>query len=67
MAPFLASDSNASSPKFQFERGSISVYLQMDDDLTARISMADARFSFQDHTKVSKPNWMSPESMAYFS
>ena len=24
--------------------------------------MADARFSFQDHTKVSKPNWMSPES-----
>lgn len=34
----------------------------MDDDLTARISMADAKFSFQDHTKVSKPNWMSPES-----
>eukprot|EP00794_Sanderia_malayensis_P007501 gene7501-8332_t len=40
-----------------------SYHIMMDDDLTARISMADVRFSFQDHTKVYKPNWMSPEMM----
>lgn len=38
-----------------------SFHVLMDDDLTARINMADTRFSFQDHTKVYKPNWLSPE------
>ncbi|XP_065059348.1 integrin-linked protein kinase-like isoform X2 [Rhopilema esculentum] len=38
-----------------------SYHVMMDDDLTARICMADARFSFQDSTKIQKPNWMAPE------
>ena len=40
---------------------------QVDEDLTARISMADVRYSFQDSTKVQAPNWMSPESTILFS
>lgn len=39
---------------------------QIDEDLTARISMQDVRYSFQDHTKVFRPNWMSPESEYHF-
>jgi len=35
---------------------------QVDEDLTARVSMQDVRYSFQDITKVQSPNWMSPES-----
>lgn len=34
---------------------------QIDDDLTARISMADAKFSFQERGKIYSPQWFSPE------
>ncbi|XP_057313315.1 integrin-linked protein kinase-like [Hydractinia symbiolongicarpus] len=38
-----------------------SFHVVIDEDLTARISMQDVRYSFQDHTKIFRPNWMSPE------
>lgn len=37
------------------------IQLQIDDDLTARISMADAKFSFQEKGKLYAPQWFSPE------
>jgi len=40
-----------------------SYHIVIDEDLTARISMQDVRYSFQDHTKVFRPNWMSPETL----
>lgn len=35
--------------------------LQIDEDLTARINMADAKFSFQEKGRIYSPAWMSPE------
>ena len=35
-----------------------------DDELSARISMADARFSFQEKGKNYHPQWMAPEALA---
>ncbi|XP_063910854.1 integrin-linked protein kinase [Zophobas morio] len=35
----------------------------IDDDLTARINMADAKFSFQEKGRVYHPAWMSPEAL----
>ena len=37
------------------------VLLKIDDDLTAKINMADAKFSFQERNRVYQPAWMSPE------
>jgi integrin-linked kinase len=34
---------------------------QIDEDLTARINMADAKFSFQEKGRIYYPAWMSPE------
>lgn len=34
---------------------------QIDEDLTARVNMADAKFSFQEKGRVYYPAWMSPE------
>jgi hypothetical protein len=39
-----------------------SIFLSLiDEDLTARINMADAKFSFQEKGRVYYPAWMSPE------
>lgn len=38
-----------------------STHIMIDDDLTARISMADYRFSFMNLSKIESPNWMAPE------
>ena len=38
-------------------------HVMIDDDMTARISMQDVRFSFQDDTKVYRTNWMSPQDL----
>lgn len=35
--------------------------MQIDEDLTARINMADAKFSFQEKARIYYPGWMSPE------
>lgn len=34
---------------------------QIDEDMTARISMADAKFSFQCPGRMYSPAWMAPE------
>lgn len=39
---------------------------QIDDDMTARISMADVKFSFQCPGRMYSPAWMAPEG-TYFS
>ena len=38
---------------------------KIDEDLTARINMADAKFSFQEKGRVYYPAWMSPEGNKY--
>lgn len=38
-------------------------HVMMDEDLTARINMADAKFSFQEKGRVYYPGWMSPEAL----
>lgn len=39
----------------------IVAFRQIDDDLTAKICMADAKFSFQEKGKVYSPQWFAPE------
>ncbi|GLH04266.1 hypothetical protein R5R35_002258 [Gryllus longicercus] len=38
-------------------------HVMMDEDLTARINMADAKFSFQEKGRIYYPAWMSPEAL----
>ncbi|UYV82927.1 hypothetical protein LAZ67_22001411 [Cordylochernes scorpioides] len=40
-----------------------SKHILIDDDLTARINMADAKFSFQEKGKMYDPAWMAPEAL----
>ncbi|CAH0729509.1 unnamed protein product, partial [Brenthis ino] len=40
-----------------------SKHVMIDEDLTARINMADAKFSFQERGRVYAPAWMSPEAL----
>jgi len=38
-------------------------HILIDDDLTARVNMADAKFSFQDRNKMYQPAWIAPEAL----
>ncbi|XP_034255089.1 integrin-linked protein kinase [Thrips palmi] len=38
-------------------------HVMIDEDLTARINMADAKFSFQEKGRIYQPAWMSPEAL----
>ncbi|XP_038206267.1 integrin-linked protein kinase homolog pat-4-like [Zerene cesonia] len=40
-----------------------SKHVMIDEDLTARINMADSKFSFQERGRVYAPGWMSPEAL----
>ncbi|KAF8767820.1 Integrin-linked protein kinase like protein [Argiope bruennichi] len=40
-----------------------SKHVMIDDDLTARVNMADAKFSFQEKGKMYSPAWISPEAL----
>ncbi|XP_028174162.1 integrin-linked protein kinase homolog pat-4 [Ostrinia furnacalis] len=40
-----------------------SKHVMIDEDLTARINMADAKFSFQERGRVHSPAWMAPEAL----
>uniref|UniRef100_A0A674NW18 Scaffold protein ILK n=1 Tax=Takifugu rubripes TaxID=31033 RepID=A0A674NW18_TAKRU len=40
-----------------------SKHIMIDEDLTARISMADAKFSFQCPGRMYSPAWMAPEGL----
>ncbi|CAH0390689.1 unnamed protein product [Bemisia tabaci] len=46
-------------PQYQLN----SRHVMIDEDLTARINMADAKFSFQERSRVYYPAWMSPEAL----
>lgn len=46
-------------PQYQLN----SRHVMIDEDLTARINMADAKFSFQEKGRVYYPAWMSPETL----
>jgi integrin-linked kinase len=48
---------------FLFEFKSKIFFSQIDEDLTARINMANTKYSFQDRNKVYNPSWMSPEAL----
>ncbi|XP_075161088.1 integrin linked kinase [Haematobia irritans] len=38
-------------------------HVMIDEDLTARINMGDAKFSFQERGRIYQPAWMSPEAL----
>lgn len=40
-----------------------SFHVLVGEDMTARINMADAKFSFQERNKVYQPAWMAPEAL----
>lgn len=40
-----------------------SKHVMVDEDLVAKINMADYKFSFSDNHKIYDPAWMSPESL----
>lgn len=40
-----------------------SKHVMIDDDLTAKINMADSKFSFQEKGKFYSPQWMAPEAL----
>lgn len=40
-----------------------SKHVMIDEDLTARVSMADAKFSFQDKGHCYSPQWFAPEAL----
>ena len=40
-----------------------SFHVLISEDMTARINMADAKFSFQERNKVYQPAWMAPEAL----
>jgi len=40
-----------------------SYHVMIDEDLTARINMADCKFSFQEKGRLYYPEWMSPEAL----
>lgn len=38
-------------------------HIMIDEDLTARVNMADAKFSFQEKGRIYYPAWMSPDAL----
>ncbi|XP_037934001.1 integrin-linked protein kinase homolog pat-4 [Teleopsis dalmanni] len=38
-------------------------HVMIDEDLTARVNMGDAKFSFQEKGRIYQPAWMSPETL----
>jgi len=40
-----------------------SKHVMIDEDLTAKINMADYKFSFSDKNKIHSPSWMAPEML----
>lgn len=41
-----------------------SKHIMIDEDLTARVNMADSKFSFQEVGRIYEPAWMSPEALS---
>jgi len=50
-------------PRYHLNSKHVMIDVVSDDELTAKINMADARFSFQEKGKNYHPQWMAPESL----
>ncbi|KAG7296300.1 hypothetical protein JYU34_021430 [Plutella xylostella] len=59
MAYLHSLDRDKILPSYQLN----SRHVMIDEDLTARINMADAKFSFSSAGRVYQPAWMSPEAL----
>ncbi|KAL5011274.1 hypothetical protein ScPMuIL_009825 [Solemya velum] len=51
---------NIDDPKYYSPDGTVN---GIDEDLTARINMADYKFTFQEKAKLYSPAWMAPEAL----
>jgi integrin-linked kinase len=51
-------------PRFHLNSKHVMIDCVSDDELCARINMADCRFSFQERGKMYQPQWMAPESLS---
>ena len=50
-------------PNFHLNSKHVMIDCVADDELTARINMADAQFTFQERGKNYHPQWMAPEAL----
>lgn len=50
-------------PRYHLNSKHIMIDVLSDDELTARVNMADATFSFQGRGKAYHPAWMAPEAL----
>ena len=50
-------------PRFHLNSKHVMIDAVSDDELVARVNMADARFSFQERGKMYQPQWMAPEAL----
>ncbi len=51
-------------PRFHLNSKHVMIDAVSDDEVVARVNMADARFSFQERGKAYQPQWMAPEALA---
>lgn len=51
-------------PRFYLSSKHVMIDCVADDELSARINMADAKFSFAEKGKAYHPQWMAPEALA---
>ena len=50
-------------PRFHLNSRHVMIDAMGDEELVARINMADARFSFQEKGKQYHPEWVAPEAL----
>ena len=56
-----------SAPMYLQIHDFVCMLFQIDEDLTAKINMADYKFSFHEKGKLFSPAWCSPEGMCFIS
>lgn len=50
-------------PRYHLNSKHVMIDCVADDELTARVNMGDAKFSFQERGKAFHPQWMAPEAL----
>ena len=51
-------------PRYNLNSSHVVVEQVSDDELVARLNMADATFNFMERGKNSQPQWMAPEALS---
>jgi len=51
-------------PRFHLNSKHVMIDCVSDEELCARVNMADCRFSFQERGKMYQPQWMAPEALS---